>query len=362
MSMRRVRTRLLVLGIWLMIVGALAGTALGATLGLFSNQALVQSSGAISALTLSAPGAGSTSSPTASSLTISWVASSNLPTGGTYEVFRSTSSGTQGPELTSGGCAAPAVSPCTDAGLSLSTTYYYEVEAVYQKWVTQPNTQFSGTTLAAFSATDLGNITSACTISSHSCTGPSVTTTNNRTELILVSATGTSSASTTIASITGPFTGALAVSGASVKYPTGNNYLFAWKATGNGTGPAAVTVVFDTGTTSGSALVDVVQLGLGYSPLACSACANSGTNSGGSKVATVAVSVSSATDSEVAFLGTADNSTFLVPSPQPSPAFSSLAGATGFGTFDDSTVQASAAFKMGNANKSWGSLALEISP
>lgn len=112
-------------------------------------------SGQDQALTLVAPGTGHTSSATSSSLTLSWTDSSNLPTsGGTpdgYEVFRSTTSGSQGSEVTSGGCAAPvaqttSTTSCTDSGLSANTTYYYEVEAVYDNWTSVADTQFSGTT------------------------------------------------------------------------------------------------------------------------------------------------------------------------------------------------------------------------
>ena len=110
------------------------------------------------AVTLNSPGAGSASKPTTTSLSLSWEASSGLPPGGGYLVLRSTSSGGPYSKVSSGTCnqvitLVSAATSCTDTGLTVGTTYYYEVEAAYYNvstlWVSAPDSQFSGTTSQA---------------------------------------------------------------------------------------------------------------------------------------------------------------------------------------------------------------------
>jgi hypothetical protein len=106
------------------------------------------------AVTLNSPGAGSASKPTATSLSLSWETSSGLPPGGGYLVLQSTSSGGPYSKVSSGSCnqvitLVSAATSCTDTGLTVGTTYYYEVEAAYYNlstlWVSAPDSQFSGT-------------------------------------------------------------------------------------------------------------------------------------------------------------------------------------------------------------------------
>ena len=107
------------------------------------------------AVTLNSPGAGSASRTTTTSLSLSWEASSGLPPGGGYLVLRSTSSGGPYSKVSSGPCnqvitLVSAATTCTDTGLTVGTTYYYEVEAAYYNistlWMSAPDSQFSGTT------------------------------------------------------------------------------------------------------------------------------------------------------------------------------------------------------------------------
>ena len=117
-------------------------------------------SGQAQAVTLNTPGAGSAAKPTTTSLSLSWGASSGLPPGGGYLVLRSTSSGGPYAKVSSGTCnqvitLVSAGTSCTDTGLTVGTTYYYEVEAGYYDvatlWVSAPDAQFSGTTALAAS-------------------------------------------------------------------------------------------------------------------------------------------------------------------------------------------------------------------
>ncbi len=108
------------------------------------------------AITLHTPGAGSATSPTTTSLNLSWGASSGLPAGGGYVVLRSTTNGGPYSKVSSGTCnqsitVVSSTTSCVDTGLAPATKYYYEVEAAYYDistlWVSAP-TQFSGTTSA----------------------------------------------------------------------------------------------------------------------------------------------------------------------------------------------------------------------
>ena len=108
------------------------------------------------AITLHTPGSGSATSPTTTSLNLSWGASPGLPAGGGYVVLRSTTNGGPYSQVSGGTCkqsitVVSSVTSCIDSGLAPATKYYYEVEAAYYNvstlWVSAP-TQFSGTTSA----------------------------------------------------------------------------------------------------------------------------------------------------------------------------------------------------------------------
>lgn len=115
-------------------------------------------SGRAQAVTLQTPGAGAVSAPSATSLTLSWAASSGLPNHGGYLVLRSTAATGPYAKASNGTCQqditlVSAATSCTDTGLTAGTTYYYEVEAAYYDvstlWVSAPDASFSGTTSAA---------------------------------------------------------------------------------------------------------------------------------------------------------------------------------------------------------------------
>ncbi len=111
--------------------------------------------GKAQAIALSPPGVGSASEATTTSLSLSWEASAGLPAGGGYVVLRSASSGGPYAKVSSGTCnqvitLVSTATSCTDTGLTVGTTYYYEVEAGYYDldtlWVSEPDAQFSGAT------------------------------------------------------------------------------------------------------------------------------------------------------------------------------------------------------------------------
>ena len=138
------------------------------------------------AITLSAPGVGSASKPTTTSLLLSWGASPGLPSGGGYLVLRSTSSGGPYSKVSSGTCdqattVVSDVTSCTDTGLTAGATYYYEVEAGYYDvdalWMSAPDSQFSGTTSPA--PGNPGTTSQAPTITSASSTSFFVGTAGN---------------------------------------------------------------------------------------------------------------------------------------------------------------------------------------
>jgi hypothetical protein len=99
---------------------------------------------------LVAPGAGSTSGATSSSIQVNWTAAATGAPATGYQVFRG------GTLIAAGGCAsttttATAAVFCTDNnGLAASTTYTYTVKAVRAtNWVGPANTGFDGTTTSA---------------------------------------------------------------------------------------------------------------------------------------------------------------------------------------------------------------------
>jgi len=110
------------------------------------------------AIALNSPGVGTASNPTTTSLSLRWVASSELPPGSGYLVLRSLSSGGPYSKASSGTCQqsmtlVSAATSCTDTALTAGTTYYYEVEAAYYNpstlWLSAPDSRFSGATSQA---------------------------------------------------------------------------------------------------------------------------------------------------------------------------------------------------------------------
>ncbi|MHB1698938.1 MAG: malectin domain-containing carbohydrate-binding protein [Acidobacteriaceae bacterium] len=104
-------------------------------------------------LTLTGPaaptGLTATSSTTALQINLSWTASST--SGVTYNVFRSTASGftpSSGNQITSGVTGTA----YADTAVSLSTTYYYVVEASNTTGSSWPSSQASATTIASVSS------------------------------------------------------------------------------------------------------------------------------------------------------------------------------------------------------------------
>jgi hypothetical protein len=120
-----------------------------------------------------------------------------------------------------------------------------------------------------------------------------------------------------------------------------------------------VTVNFpNTGSANaGTVFIDVVQLASGLD------IGNSGTNSANSKTAVASVTVGTATDGEVAFIGVDSSRTFSTP---PNATFTTLATIQPtnnlFGSFWTRPVQPSANFGLSStgAAPNWGSIAIEV--
>lgn len=318
-------------------------SAPGAALALFSGAPTPQTA-SVTAAAISSPATFTATATGSSTASLSWTAPSTL-TGYTLSQSPGTLAGCS-PTPSSG------TTSCTATGLLPATTYTWTLTAVYNNWASAP-AQAGATT--SFSATSLGSATGTCLLLV--CTGPSITTTSASSELILVYVKGSGSTTTTVSSISGPFTATAQL--ASVEYPTstGKNYLFAWKATGNG-GSTPVLATFSLIGLTASVWIDVVQLGPGESPLACSGCTDNGTTSNANQSALVQATVQHSSDSEIAFLGTATAATFSAPS-----GFTTLAGdSANFETYANQLVQSSAAFGLGASSLGWGTIGVEVQP
>lgn len=318
-------------------------SAPGAALALFSGAPTPQTA-SVTAAAISSPATFTATATGSSTASLSWTAPSTL-TGYTLSQSPGTLAGCS-PTPSSG------TTSCTATGLLPATTYTWTLTAVYNNWASAP-AQAGATT--SFSATSLGSATGTCVLLV--CTGPSITTTSASSELILVYVKGSGSTTTTVSSISGPFTATAQL--ASVEYPTstGKNYLFAWKATGNG-GSTPVLATFSVIGLTASVWIDVVQLGPGESPLACSGCTDNGTTSNANQSALVQATVQHSSDSEIAFLGTATAATFSAPS-----GFTTLAGdSANFETYANQLVQSSAAFGLGASSLGWGTIGVEVQP
>jgi Fibronectin type III domain len=337
---------------WIVPGGLAIGLAIvlavpGAALALFSSAPSQTAS--VTAATISPPTGFTATATGTSTASLSWTAPATL-TGYTLS---------QSPGTLAGCSSAPssATTSCTATGLSSATTYIWTLTAVYNSWASAP-AQASAET--EFAATSLGNATGTCVPVVLTCTGPTVTTTDGRSELILIDVQDSGSTSTTVSGITGPFTATSQL--ASVEYPTATseNYLYAWTGTGDGDDmPVAATFGGLNLSASPSVWIDVVELGSGEAPLACSGCTDGGTTTSGNQNATVQLTVQHSADNEIAFLGSADDGTFAAPS-----GFSVLAGggSASYGTYAKLVVASSALFSMGASGLNWGSIGLEIQP
>jgi hypothetical protein len=321
----------------------------GVALAVFS-QAPSPQTASFTAATIAPPTGFTATATGTTTANLSWTAPSTL-TG--YRLTQSSG--------TLAGCSSTPSSgttSCTATGLLPATTYTWTLTADYNNWASTP---VQASVETDFAATSLGTSSGDClTPGTLGCTGPSVTTANGISELILIYAEATG-AGTTVSSVTGPFTGAAQVASTAFPATGSTNYLFAWKATGNGAGPTAVTVTFSALTVAVTSLwIDVVQLGTGENPLACSGCTDSGTTAAGSENATVQLTVQHSVDSEIAFLGsTTSGATFTAPA-----GFTTLAGGGSslFGSYAAQVVQSPASFSMGATGLNWGSLGLEVQP
>ncbi len=293
--------------------------------------------------------AGTISLPTTFTATATGASTANLSWSGPATKTGYTLSQTPG---TLAGCSSTPTSGstgCTATGLSASTSYTWTLNAVYNNW-TSGQIQASATTTAGSFATDIGNSMATCDTSS--CTGPSVATTSGRGELIFIYVTGTTAS--TVSSVTGPFPSATQY--AVEPFPTSGSfsYVYAYRATGNGTGPTAVTVNFSALSAGPTAWVDVVQLDAGESALSsCDSCRARGTST--SALATV--SVQGPTDKKISFLGSTTG-TFTTAS-----GFSVIAGggSAHFGTYARAPIQQDSTFPV-SPSAPWGSISLEITP
>ncbi len=118
------------------------GTNAGGTSGL-SNQASATS--LTSCTTPTAPTSAAATGVSSSEIDLTWNASTSSCSGITYTVFRSTTSGSTGTQITSG----VAATSYHDTTVSAGTTYYYEVEGVNAGGTSGLSNQASATSLTS---------------------------------------------------------------------------------------------------------------------------------------------------------------------------------------------------------------------
>ena len=213
-------------------------------------------------------------------------------------------------------------------------------------------------TVSVFAASELKNGDCA-SLSSGACSiSGNFTTTSGRTDLILVNLMGSNSSSSTVSSVTGPFTSASQI--ASEPYHTTilggrSSYLYAWEAVGDGSS-GSVAVTFGSNYSISGVSIEVVQLGAGNSEVKSSTGSGNGFLFG---TATVSIAASSSTDSEIAFLGTDGGFSFNTPS-----AWTQLPASqpTNWNAFSNLMIQSPQLFGMTFLLQNYGYIALEISP
>jgi hypothetical protein len=220
--------------------------------------------------------------------------------------------------------------------------------------------------MATFSETDLKETScSSLTIGKCAPIG-NFTTTNGANELILMNIVTSGSTSTaSVSSLTVPFTSASQIPNASEQYPasgsssSNENYLFAWQATGNGSnGTISATFANVSSTSSfGTVFIEVIQLGAGDTVVGSNA--DGGTTSGNGTTFAMTITPSSASDSEIAMVGTSSGDTFATPAGWTDISGSHVAD---WDSFSDTTIQSSATVTMSSSHDNWGYIALEINP
>jgi hypothetical protein len=199
----------------------------------------------------------------------------------------------------------------------------------------------------------LGSATDSTSGTKSSSTG-NVSTTNGRTELILVYRQS-SVASDAVQSITGPFTGASAITGG-MQDLDNRHHMEAWIGTGNGT-TGSVTVTFQNAKNVAT-VIDVIELAGNNTTTPIH---QVGTATGSSSSSTVSLPGASASNGEVAFVASSSDTT--IGTPAGFRQVDSQAGATGTG-FSVKSLFASAAQTSTSANlgttATWGTIGLEI--
>lgn len=317
-----------------------------ATTGTFGYLTAAKSSGgnSFTAAVLSAPTGFTATATGGTTAALAWTAPATL-TG--YTLTQSTG--------TLAGCSATpttATTSCTATGLSPGVSYSWTLTAVDHSWTSPPATA-SATTQSSVSAALKGSATdSAAGTSTSAVSG--VSTTNGATLIILVYRQA-SSANLSISSISG--TAIISGTPAAITSQTlnSNKYeVWAYRATGTGTANGTVSVNFNTGNNTRTA-IDVVQLA-GNST--ASPVARSTVSFGSSATATAGtLNGASASDGELFFAGVTANATMSTPS-----GYTALdASSPGtYGAWFRSSASASGTATTLAPSNSWGTIAVEI--
>jgi hypothetical protein len=220
------------------------------------------------------------------------------------------------------------------------------------------STPFTVTAATAVAAAGLtSNSESPCT-SGSSCTTASISPPAGTTLLILVQRGGSTTKEDSVTSITGPFSSTTAVS--SLEYPIGasRNYLFAWKATANGSS-GTVTVNFSYGSNANPTVVDVLELSGNNtsSPIAQQATASAPLGT-----ATDILESANATNAEIVVASYMANATLTAPA-----GFTALdtfqTGSNGgecYGLYFSPSAQTSTSVGSSSEGLGWGTIAIEI--
>lgn len=344
-SRRRIRLR------WTALVPALAASLALVTTGTaLALMSATQSSGSnsVTAATLSNPTGFSAGAASSTSANLSWTAPPTL-TG--YALSQSAG--------TLAGCSATptsATTSCTATGLSPATTYTWTLQTGYDNWLSA-GVQASTETLLGATSAGSSSFSCSAVVLGTMCDGPSISSASGSKLVIFANVQATAALTGLSASVGGPVSSVTSLDTASNASGLDTDDLFAWSATATGSGTVTITL-------SGllvltTTWLEVVQLGSGESALACSAtCTASGT---GTDVTVRITSVAHGTDSELAFLGSANSATFTAPA-----AFTTLAGggADAYGSYSQLVVQStvSPAFTASSSSASWASIAVEIDP
>jgi len=253
---------------------------------------------------------------------------------------------------------------------SQTATFYYGDKKAGSPAITAtataltPVTQHETITAGAF-ASDAGNSsTGPCGPADDTCTttSTSITTGTGHPELVFVYVAGSGSDSgTAISAMTGPFTSPSQYADTEFQQTSAggspDNYLFAWTAVGNGRS-GSVAVTFNSISSAAKVWVDVIELGAGDSVVACaSGCADSGA----SGPTDVLLSSAAGSEREIAFLGTAGNTTFGAPNSGATFALLAPTGGTPpYGTYDADQAEPTAPFSIATAGAGWGSIGVAV--